>query len=194
MTKKELRKIYLKKRIELTEGEYHQLNQRLCDNFFAEVNITRIQVLHTFLPIQKQREINTWLIIERLKKEHPQIQIAIPKMNNQTAQLEHYFFEGMEQLKNNMWEIPEPVKGVPAPTEKIDAVLVPLLAFDSHGHRVGYGRGFYDRFLASCGPGCMKIGLSFFDREEKIHGINKKDIALDLIITPESSLVISGKD
>lgn len=177
--------------MELSDVAYHQLNQQLCDNFFANVNLSRIQVLHTFLAIKKHREVNTWLIIERLKKESPQIQIVIPKMNNQTAQLEHYFFEGMEQLKNNMWEIPEPVKGVPAPTEKIDAVLVPLLAFDNHGHRVGYGRGFYDRFLVSCRPGCMKIGLSFFDMEEKIHGIDKKDIALDLIITPESSVVIS---
>jgi 5-formyltetrahydrofolate cyclo-ligase len=190
MTKKELRKIYLKKRMELSDATFHQLNQQLCDNFFASVDLSGIHVLHTFLPIKKQREVNTWLIIERLKKEFTAVQVSIPAMNNETAELEHYYFEGVEQLKNNIWEIPEPVKGIPTPIEKIDVVLAPLLAFDRSGHRLGYGRGFYDRFLAKCRPDCLKVGLSFFDMEEKIDGINDKDISLNLIVTPERSVVI----
>src|SRR5688500_5977394 len=186
MTKKELRKIYLRKRMELSDARFQQLNQQLCDRFFAFITISNINVLHTFLPIKKNREVNTWLIIERLKKDHPQVRIAIPKINNQTAELAHYYYENEEQLKNNTWEIPEPVKGVPAPTEKIDAVLVPLLAFDKQGHRLGYGRGFYDEFLASCRPDCVKLGLSFFEVEEKIEGISDKDIPLNVIVTPDT--------
>lgn len=186
MTKKELRKIYLRKRMELSEAGYQQLNQRLCEHFFSAINLDVVQVLHTFLPIKKNREVNTWLIIDRIKKDHPHVQISIPKINNHTAELEHYYYENPDQLENNTWEIPEPVKGVPTPTQKIDAVLVPLLAFDKQGHRLGYGRGFYDRFLASCRPDCKKIGLSFFEVEEKIEGISEKDIPLDLIITPDA--------
>lgn len=190
MTKKELRKIYLKKRMELSEAEYLQLNREVCDNLVGGVNFENISVLHTFLPIKSNREVDTWLIIERVNKTYPRVRISIPKMNNQTSELEHYYLEGPAQLENNMWGIPEPVKGIPTPTEKIDAVLVPLLAFDRQGHRIGYGRGFYDRFLAACRPDCQKIGLSFFEMEDQIDGINEKDIPLDLVITPRSTVLI----
>lgn len=186
MTKKELRKIYLKRRMDLLRAEYEQLNQQLCAQLFKAVDLRKINVLHTFLPIERTREVNTWLIIERLNREYPHVRISVPKINNETAELEHYYLEGRDQLKNNTWEIPEPVYGIPTPVEKIDAVLVPLLAFDKRGHRLGYGRGFYDRFLASCRADCTKIGLSFFEGEEKIDGISEKDVALDLILTPKT--------
>jgi 5-formyltetrahydrofolate cyclo-ligase len=194
MTKKELRKIYLKKRMELTDAEYHRLNQQICEQFFSAVKLSGIHVIHTFLPIRKNKEVDTWLIIDRMKKAFPQVKIAIPRINNQTSQLEHYYFEDASQLKTNTWEIPEPVMGVPAPIEKIDAVLVPLLAFDKQGHRLGYGRGFYDRFLSAVRRDCLKIGLSFFEMAEKIEGIDETDIPLDLIITPNSAVVANGAE
>lgn len=190
MTKKELRKVYLEKRKALSEEGCEELNRRLCDNFFSHVTLSDVQVLHTFLPIEKNREVNTWLIIDRLRKDFPNLRISIPKINNQSAELEHYFLEGKEQLENNTWEIPEPVKGVPTPIEKIDAVLVPLLAYDRQGHRLGYGRGFYDRFLVNCRPDCKKIGLSFFEMEEQIEGIDDTDIPLNMIITPEGVFMV----
>jgi 5-formyltetrahydrofolate cyclo-ligase len=190
MTKKELRRIYLKKRMEMSEAEFRQLNEQLCARFFESIDLSSVDVLHTFLPIEKNREVNTLLIIDRLTQQFPGIRISVPKINNQTAALEHYYFEGKEQLKNNTWEIPEPVKGVPTPIEKIDAVLVPLLAFDKLGNRLGYGRGFYDRFLAECRPDCLKIGLSFFETEEKIDGMGETDVPLNVIITPQNKVVI----
>lgn len=188
MTKRELRKIYLQKRRDLSAAEYTARNEALCENFFGAVDVGSITVLHTFLPIERNREVNTWLIIERLRRDFPQTKIAIPKINNQSAELEHYYFEGPEQLELNTWEIPEPVRGVPAPVEKIDAVLVPLLAFDRQGHRLGYGRGFYDRFLSGCRPDCVKIGLSLFDAEEKIHEIDETDVPLNIVVTPFGSM------
>jgi 5-formyltetrahydrofolate cyclo-ligase len=190
MTKKELRKIYLKKRMDLSADQYEELNQQVCDHFFQAVKLSGIEVLHTFLPIKRTKEVNTLLIIDRLKKEFPHIRVSVPKINNNTAELEHYYLESFDQLRNNTWEIPEPVYGIPTPTQKIDAVLVPLLAFDRRGHRLGYGRGFYDRFLSSCRPDCLKIGLSFFEFEEQIDGINDRDVPLDLIITPQSVVTV----
>lgn len=192
MTKKELRKIYLRKRMELTDAEYRQLNQRICDQLFAAVKLSGIQVVHTFLPIQKNREVDTWLIIDRIKRECPHVKISIPRINNQTSELEHYYFDDASQLETNTWEIPEPVRGVPTQIEKIDAVLVPLLAFDKQGHRLGYGRGFYDKFLSAVRRDCLKIGLSFFEMVEKIEGIDETDIPMDLIITPNSVVVSKG--
>jgi len=176
--------------MELSEAEFHQLNDRILENFFATVKLKDIEVLHTFLPIKKNREVDTWLIINRIRRDFPEIRISIPKINNQSSELEHYYFEGEEQLDINTWEIPEPVKGLPTPIEKIDAVLVPLLAFDMQGHRLGYGRGFYDRFLAGCRGDCLKIGLSFFEAVEFIEGIDETDVPLNMVITPGSTVLI----
>ena len=63
-------------------------------------------------------------------------------------------------------------------------VLVPLLAFDRLGHRVGYGKGFYDRFLASCRPGTTKIGLSLEAIGRQVGDVHEGDVVLDYVITP----------
>ncbi|MDR9457609.1 MAG: 5-formyltetrahydrofolate cyclo-ligase, partial [Salegentibacter sp.] len=66
----------------------------------------------------------------------------------------------------------------------LDLVFIPLLAFDKTGNRVGYGKGYYDRFLDSCKPGVIKIGLSFFEAEEEIKEMFETDVALDYCVTP----------
>ncbi|HYC85318.1 MAG TPA: 5-formyltetrahydrofolate cyclo-ligase [Chryseosolibacter sp.] len=188
MTKEELRKIYLQKRLAMGEAEYLALNKQICENFFALVDLSFAVVFHSFLPIEKTREPNTWLIIERIRREFPHIRISVPRINNETSLLDNFYFEGLHQLQNNTWGIPEPKQGIPTPTEKIDLVLVPLLAFDSTGHRVGYGRGFYDKFLATTRKDCRKIGLSFFPPVESIDNIHPHDLALDMVVTPQGVL------
>jgi len=185
MTKSEIRKTFLPKRMALSDAEHAQLSRQLTDNFFALVDLSFVKVLHTFLPIEKQKEVNTWLIIDRIRREFPHIRVAIPRVNNQTASIENFFFEGLHQLENNVWGIPEPKQGIFTPTEKIDAVLVPLLAVDKHGNRVGYGRGFYDKFLKTCPAQCKRIGLSFFPPIDQVDDVADYDIPLDLVVTPE---------
>lgn len=182
MTKKELRKKYLQLRESLTEGEVAHLSRQLCDNFFLSIDLNFIKVVHVYLPIQHKKEPDTWLIVERLRREFPHIQISLPKVVND--QLENYRFEGMHQLKQNAWGIWEPQQGVPTDSSKIDLVIVPLLAYDRQGHRVGFGKGFYDRFLKICRLDCQKLGLSFFEAEEKIEDADNFDIPLGAVITP----------
>jgi 5-formyltetrahydrofolate cyclo-ligase len=184
MTKAELRKIYLQKRLELSASDYKKLNTKLADNFFSGIDLSAVRVLHTFLPIEKTKEPDTWLIIKKLKKEFANIEIAIPRINNQTSILDHFFYEDEDQLEINTWGILEPKKGVPVPVQKIDAVLVPLLALDEQGHRVGYGRGFYDKFLNQCPVTLKKIGLSFFSPVQSITDINPNDHKLTHAVTP----------
>ena len=185
MTKAQIRKIYIQKRLVLSEGEFAQLNQKICDRFFTGVDLSFINVLHTFIPIEKQREVNTWLIIERIRREFPNVRISIPRINNQTSTIESFYFEGLHQLEKNTWDIMEPKQGIPTPIEKVDIVLVPLLAFDRKGNRVGYGRGFYDKFLATCPERASKVGLSLFDPVKEIEGMSNYDVPLDMAVTPE---------
>ncbi len=186
MTKADARIDLLQKRAALPEGEYHQLNFQLYQQFFSLVDLSGVRCLHIFLPIEGKREVDTWPIIDRLRREHEHIRLSIPKVNG--SELESFYFEGIHQLKKNKWGILEPEQGVPTPTEKIDMVIVPLLAFDKIGHRVGYGKGFYDKFLAECRIRCQRIGLSLFEPVEQIEDIDENDISLTRCLTPSHLL------
>jgi 5-formyltetrahydrofolate cyclo-ligase len=96
----------------------------------------------------------------------------------------HFLLTDNTRIQKNEYNIPEPVDGLEVPATKIDVVFVPLLAFDKKGHRVGYGKGFYDKFLSECKPGTIKIGLSFFEPEELISDIFESDVILDYGVTP----------
>ncbi|HRI78040.1 MAG TPA: 5-formyltetrahydrofolate cyclo-ligase [Cyclobacteriaceae bacterium] len=184
MTKKELRKIYSEKRTRLSPSVCEQYNLQIYNYFFASLDLSFIKVLHTYLPIKKNNEPDTWMIVDRIRREFPWIQISLPKVGVD-GNLENFYFEGLHQLQNNNWGIPEPRQGVPAPVEKIDLVIVPLLAFDNTGHRVGYGKGYYDRLLQRCRADCKKIGISFFDAVEKIDDVDSQDFQLNVCITPK---------
>ncbi|MFQ3350745.1 MAG: 5-formyltetrahydrofolate cyclo-ligase, partial [Candidatus Arcticimaribacter sp.] len=111
-------------------------------------------------------------------------EIVVPKITGETR-LKHFLLTDQTRFKKNVWGIPEPVPGIEIDVPKIDVVFVPLLAFDSKGSRIGYGKGFYDRFLASCKPNCIKIGLSLFE-ENKIDFVSETtDIGLDYCVTPD---------
>ena len=188
MTKDQIRKIYLPKRASLSEAEFSLLNRKITEQFFASIDLSIVKVLHTFLPIEKQKEVNTWLIIERVRREFPNVRISVPRINNQTSLIESYYFEGLHQMEKNTWGIMEPKQGIPTPIEKIDTVLVPLVAIDKQGNRVGYGRGFYDKFLAQCGGETRKIGLSFFDPVSKIDDATEKDVPLNTAVLPKGAI------
>jgi 5-formyltetrahydrofolate cyclo-ligase len=183
-SKQELRKFFLQKRKSLTEGELVQANQSIYHLFFQHFDLSFIKVIHTYLPLEKNHEPDTWQIIDRIRREFPHVRIAIPKISGVTNQLENIYFEGLHQIELNVWGIPEPKQGIPVPLEKIDFVIVPLLIFDKQGNRVGYGKGFYDRFLKECRPDCKKIGFSFFDPIDRISDAEDFDVKLDGCITP----------
>jgi 5-formyltetrahydrofolate cyclo-ligase len=182
MNKDELRKTYLTKRLALTESEHHALSNKISDLFFLSVELSSIKNLHVYLPIEAKREPDTWLIINRIQKESPHIRLVIPRVNGEA--MENIFFEGRDQLEKNRWKILEPKIGLHATAQEIDLVIVPLLAVDKQGHRIGYGRGYYDRFLKLCRPDCMKIGLSFFEPELSIEEKHDDDVLLNACLTP----------
>lgn len=185
MTKAELRKLYLSKRVRLSENEYRVACDSICSNFFREVDLSKINVLHAFLTITKNKEPDTWLILQQLQLNYPDIRISIPRINADGV-MTSYYYEGQQQIVESRWGIPEPTDGVVTDPSEIDLIVVPLLAFDKQGHRVGYGKGFYDRFLKSCRTDCIRAGLSLFPPEEKIDDVAEFDQPMTLAITPKS--------
>ncbi|RLJ73497.1 5-formyltetrahydrofolate cyclo-ligase [Pedobacter alluvionis] len=180
MFKAEIRKQALKDRLLLTDPNHHALNESLLKQF-KTLDFSQIKTLHIFLPITEKKEPDTFLLIEWLNKTHPETKIIVPKADFETALMTHHEYLGEKDLKKNLYNILEPQKGNLHEGE-IDMVIIPLLAFDKQGYRVGYGKGFYDRFLRDINA--QKIGLSLHPAIEKIDDVNEHDIKLDFCITP----------
>ena len=185
MTKARLRKIYLEKQKSLSEAERNARSRKIADEFFEKINLQNIRFLHVFLPIEKNREIETAFIFKRLWENFPAVATIAPRVNFQSMTLENFGFDAKTKLVCNRWQIFEPAESERVAPEKIDIVLVPLLAFDERGFRVGYGMGFYDKFLSRCRTDCVKIGVSYFAPAAEITDAAAFDVRLDFCITPE---------
>ena len=185
MTKVRLRKIYLEKQKSLSDAERNERSRKIASVFFKSFNLENIRFLHVFLPIEKNREIETAFIFKRLWKNYPAITTIAPRVNFQVMTLENLKFSAETKLVPNRWHIFEPTESELIEIEKNDVVLVPLLAFDERGFRVGYGMGFYDKFLSQCRTDCIKIGVSYFAPTAEITDAAAFDVQLDFCITPE---------
>jgi 5-formyltetrahydrofolate cyclo-ligase len=185
MKKPELRRHYLSIRKAISAEEITIKSQQITDLFFQNFDLSKVKYLHIFLPIIKHNEINTFLIIRYLRQNIAQTNIVIPKIIPEKSELENYLFNE-KNLIENPWGIVEPSgenqeKIFP---EQIDLVIIPLLIFDKNGNRVGYGKGFYDRFLQQCNPETLKIGLCLEEPIEMIEDVNDFDVKMDFCITP----------
>lgn len=185
MTKAELRKIYLQKQRSLSGEERREKSLQIADKFFARFSLETVKFLHVFLPIEKNNEIETGFIISSLWQDFPAISTIVSRVDFKTMTLENLKYDSETKLVKNKWHIDEPTEAELIEIEKIDLVLVPLLAFDEKGFRVGYGKGFYDKFLSECRADVLKIGLSYFAPIAEISDVNKFDVKLDFCITPE---------
>ncbi|MEO8794038.1 MAG: 5-formyltetrahydrofolate cyclo-ligase [Daejeonella sp.] len=185
MYKSALRKVYLERRKNLSRSQYWVLTDDLLAQI-STINWQKFKTVHLFLPISAHKEIDTFSILEYFKKSEPHLQVVVPRSNFEKLEIENILFDPEYTiLGRNKYDIPEPIFGKVISPQQIDAVFVPLLAFDQRGNRVGYGKGFYDRFLAECRPDVEKIGLSFFDPVDEILDINEFDIPLNACVTPD---------
>ncbi len=181
MLKKELRQKYKELRQGLTPEAIEDKSLAIA-NRLLQLDIWDKTYYHLFLSIVEQKEIDTEFILQILAGKDKEI--VVSKSDFATLGMTHYLLTDNTKFKKNEYNIPEPVDGLEVPVTKIDVVFVPLLAFDLNGNRVGYGKGFYDNFLSNCKPETIKIGLSFFEAEDKIEDISDNDIQLDFCVTP----------
>jgi 5-formyltetrahydrofolate cyclo-ligase len=185
MTKSELRKTYFEKREALETSEVKEKSLQVAERFLETFDLRKINYLHGFLPIEKFHELDTRLIFHRVWFDFSHIETLVPRVNFDTNELENLKYTPVTELIPNAWMIHEPADNELVESEKIDLVLVPLLCFDRDGARVGYGKGFYDKFLKTCRADCKKVGLSHFPPVEKIVDINEFDVRLDYCLTPD---------
>jgi 5-formyltetrahydrofolate cyclo-ligase len=183
MTKAALRKKYKDNRILLTPQEEEKFTDLILINF-QKIPLPFIDWVHTYIAVDVLHEVDTKDMISYLRFINPGLRISIPKINLDTGELDHYIFHDDIAMVINQFGIAEPVHGEAVTVSDIDLVLTPLLAFDTNGYRVGYGKGFYDKFLRQCKENVIKVGLCFFEPELPIDDISQYDIPLNYCVTP----------
>ena len=170
MKKAEIRKIVAAQRAQLSEDEF-----ALCENAilsYLPPLLSAESIVASFKAIPHRKEIS----LDQLEGS-----FAFPRVISADGSMEMVL---ASEFDISEWGIPEPVGGMIMEPASFDVILVPLVAFDKNGHRVGYGKGFYDRYLALCRPDCLKIGISLFEPVELIEDVESHDIQLDLAICP----------
>ena len=190
MKKSEIREKALAERKSWTQENFDLKNSELLNQIMAFMQpLPRNLMLMSFQSMEHTREVLTSPIHSLLINEPYFHQLIFPKVEKNTSQLIPYLTDKKSIFVRSDWGILEPSEetSVRLNPKDVDIIFIPLLAVDTKGHRVGYGKGFYDRFLASTKPDLIKIGLSLGEPIEPIEDLNPFDIALDFAITPEST-------
>ncbi len=183
MIKKDLRKIYKEKRINLRAAEKNKLEDLILIRF-QQLDIEIRPNIMTFASIDKYNEFEPRLITDYCFFKNPAQSLFYPVINTGEDKMYCVQVNGQTEFNTNKFGIDEPVDGLIILPEELDIILVPLLCFDHKGYRVGYGKGYYDRFLKECRKDVIKIGFSFFEPVPEIADIKEHDIKLDYCITP----------
>ena len=182
MEKPALRKKYKKLRQSLSLDEIEELSLSIA-NQALQLDIWDHEFYHIFLPITKHKEVNTQYLLNILQGKDKNILLS--KSDFDTNTMRNFLLTDRTKIVVNEYGIPEPEDGIEIAFAKAEVIFIPLLAYDTKGNRVGYGKGFYDRFLAQCNPEALKIGLSFFSPENECISTNSSDISLDYCISPK---------
>jgi 5-formyltetrahydrofolate cyclo-ligase len=153
--KEELRNNYKTARLAMSREEVISKSRIICQKLLEEVRTAHIKSLSIYKPLERLNEVDTSLFISEIQSRYPKIEIIFA-----------------DSSKNQK-----------LPAQKFDLIIVPLLAFDKNNYRLGWGGGWYDKFLAAQ-PSALKIGLCFQNGFVEA-GIPREphDIPLDKIIT-----------
>lgn len=182
MTKAQLRKCYQTKRNSLSAVQRQKLEDLMLIQF-QQLNIEIPENIMTYAPFERMNEFDPTLITDYCYFKNPRQFLFYPVMGKDNCM--HCVLVNDDTLfEVNKYGIAEPVGAEIRVADELDLIIVPLLAYDVRGHRIGYGKGYYDRFLRDCRDDVLKIGFSFFEPEQTIPEINRYDVKLDYCITP----------
>lgn len=183
MTKAELRTIYKQKRLDISSKEKLKLDDLLLLQL-QTFNFDGIQTLLTYWPMANRAEPNTHLYSSYLRYVVEGFQMAYPVSDFTSNTMSAKLIDENTIYTINSYGIAEPKQGININPIDIDLIFVPLLACDKQGYRVGYGKGFYDRFLNHCKEDVVLMGFSYFEPVDLICDTNEFDLSLNFCITP----------
>lgn len=175
-----IRKELLGRREALAENEFLEKSSRIIRSLTELEDFKQAGTVHCYVSMNSRREVNTIPLIKELAKSEKQL--VVPVTDFETGRLDSVYLDDFNKLKKNKWGVFEPSGEVKqADPSDIDLVVVPMVGGDLRGNRIGYGKGFYDRFLS--GMDCPKVGLLFECCLVKVIVPESFDIPMDLLIT-----------
>ena len=175
MDKKELRTMIRQKKRELTPEQIEKASTDLVQQFLETELYRQAKTVYAYLPYNQ--EVQTVPIVEQALKDGKRV--AVPKIYGDV--MKFIYLTDLQQVAHGYCGIPEPVADGPIADDPCALVLMPGLAFDPEGHRIGYGGGFYDRFLSE-EPGHPKVALCYDFQLLPSLETDPFDIPVDLVL------------
>jgi 5-formyltetrahydrofolate cyclo-ligase len=183
MIKNTVRKEFLQRRMDIKEADRQHQTALIASNF-RKIILPPVNYLLSYNAIASRREFEISICDNILREMNPGMRLAWPKINVDLMGMEAGLVEKDGLFIKNRYNILEPIGGQIVEPRLLDVIFVPLVAFDVRGYRVGYGKGYYDRYLKQCRDNAIKIGCSFFEAVDYIEDINEFDVPLNFCITP----------
>lgn len=175
MDKKELRRQIREKKRAMTAGQIEEKSRALAELFYASAQYQQARTLYGYLPYNQ--EVRTVPMLQRALKDGKRV--AVPKVYGD--EMRFIYMEDLSGVSQGYAGIPEPVADEPVARDPEALVLMPGMAFDPQGHRIGYGGGFYDKFLAA-EPNHPTVALCYdFQVMERLE-TEEFDIPVDLVL------------
>lgn len=185
--KEVLRDQLIVKRSGIPEKKWILYSEKIINQLQELPAFKKAETVHCYVSMNKRREVNTHPLIKQMLSSDKQV--VVPITHPDTGTLTHHELCFYKDLKPNKWGVPEPNGGAEVPVTNLDVVVIPMVGGDEKCNRIGYGGGFYDRFLKNVT--CPKVGLSFEQNVLTKLPVESFDIPLDYIITEER---IIGRD
>lgn len=182
--KEKLRQFFLNTRLKLSQNSVQEKSEKILEKVTESIEFKKAKAIHTYIPIKKNNEVDTLPFVKACFESNKEV--IVPKVAGDGL-LNHIKISSADDLQLNNWGIPEPSVNTLFPILDINLVIVPMVAGDYFKNRLGYGKGYYDRFLYKCPA--IKIGLLF---DCQIY--NKKlpaesfDIPLDILVTESTRI------
>ena len=179
--KKFYREKYQALRMKLLKEEIYDLSDKIF-SILKTIPVWEKNTYHLFISSKQKNEVETKKILSYL---YDLGKVVVTSKMLPDKKLIHLRVNQSTRFIQNDYNILEPDSSEEILPTDLDVVIIPLLCFDKNGNRVGYGGGYYDKFLSKTKNAVIKIGLSFFEPVDQIDGITKLDVPLDICVTSE---------
>ena len=182
--KNSLRKFYQQRRIQLSETQLVSFNVAIFDKVVSLKEFKEAETIHIYASMSERNEVDTFSIMDYALSKKKKVIVPVMK---EAGKLKHCEIDSTKSLKKNSWGVPEPVNQELLDEVNPDVIFVPMVAGDLQKNRLGYGKGYYDRFLAATKS--VKAGLLFETQlSKKPIPVDYYDVPLDILITEKRIL------
>src|SRR5699024_2124432 len=187
--KVELRTKLRSRRKSISRINFNKWSKQIRQKLRKQEEFRAAAVFHCYVSINERREVDTHPLIKEVLAEGQRV--VVPRTNFNEQKLSHFSLQSFDHLQLSKWCGLEPTGGKQISEKELELVIVPMVGADEDGYRIGYGGGFYDRFLSE--THCPSIGLCFEQNVVPELPVEPFDIPLNKIITEKRIIHRSGE-